>query len=220
MRALVVEDDGRIAGELAGTLREQGYVVQHESDGEAGYRAGLGAFAVIVLDLGLPSMDGLDVLRRWRGEGIRTPVLALTARGSWMERVKGLDAGADDYLPKPFQMAELLARLRAIVRRGSPEPTLVFRSGELVVDTRLKRVTCQGREVSLTPQEFKAVSHLLASAGRVVSASELIEVVHRNERAVTGNAIEAMIGRVRRKLGVDVIETRRGFGYLIPDDLM
>lgn len=218
MRVLVVEDDARIAADAAAALAEAGFVPSIEGEGENAYRLGQSAdFAAIVLDLALPNLDGLTILKRWRDEGIWTPVCILTARGSWMERVVGMDAGADDYLPKPFHIEELVARLRALVRRSSGPPAELRRWGDIVVDTRQMRVTIGERAIPLTPQEFKTLNYLLANAYRVVPSSELIQNVHGDGATVTANAMEALIRRIRRKLGRDAIVTRRGQGYVMAD---
>lgn len=218
MRVLLIEDDDRIATDIASALGEAGFAVLKETDGGAARSLGAAEdFAAAILDLGLPTLDGLDVLRAWREAGIRIPVLILTARGSWMERVNGMNAGADDYLPKPFHMEELIARLRALIRRAAGEPAPIRRHGDLLIDTRQKEISRAGRTVSLTPQEFRAVNYLVINSGRVVSASELIAHVHGDCDAVTANAMEALIGRLRRKIGTELIETRRGFGYIVPD---
>src|SRR3990167_1575574 len=219
MRVLLIEDDDRIATDIASALGEAGFAILRETDGGAARSFGAADdFAATILDLGLPTLDGLDVLRAWRDAGIRIPVLILTARGSWMERVNGMNAGADDYLPKPFHMEELIARLRALIRRAAGEPAPVRRHGDLVIDTRQKEISKAGRTVPLTPQEFRAINYLVINSGRVVSASELIAHVHGDCDAVTANAMEALIGRLRRKIGTELIETRRGFGYIVPDD--
>jgi DNA-binding response OmpR family regulator len=218
MRVLLIEDDDRIATDIASALGEAGFAVLKEPDGGAARSLGATSdFAATILDLGLPTLDGLDVLRAWREAGIRMPVLILTARGSWMERVNGMNAGADDYLPKPFHMEELIARLRALIRRAAGEPAPIRRRGDLVIDTRQKEISSAGRTVSLTPHEFRAINYLVINSGRVVSSSELIAHVHGDCDAVTANAMEALIGRLRRKIGTELIETRRGFGYIVPD---
>ena len=218
MRVLLIEDDERIAGDIAAALGEAGFAIQQVQDGDAGRSLGAGGdFAAIILDLGLPAVDGLDVLRGWREAGLRTPVLILTARGSWMERVQGMNAGADDYLPKPFHVEELIARLRALIRRAAGAPAPVRRRGDLVIDMLQKQVSADGRSIALTPHEYKAINYLVINSGRVVSASELIAHVHGVDGAVTANAMEALIGRIRRKIGTELIETRRGFGYIVPD---
>lgn len=218
MRVLVVEDDRRIAADVARGLEAAGYVVELVGDGEeAWFRGDTEDYAAIVLDLGLPGMDGLSVLKRWRGNERRTPVLVLTARGSWAERVDGIDAGADDYLPKPFRMEELLARLRSIIRRSVGQASSLIRIGQLTIDERQMRVDLRGVPVNLSPLEYRLVSYLALHRGRVVSQHELSENIYGNEDAHDSNAIEVLIGRVRKKLGSDVIETRRGFGYIVPD---
>ena len=218
MRILVVEDDRRIAADVTAALAAAGYVVETAKDGEdAWFRGDTEDYAAIVLDLGLPKMDGLAVLKRWRAAGRRTPVLILTARGSWAERVDGIDAGADDYLPKPFQMEELLARLRAIVRRSAGHASSVMRAGDLMLDERQMKVSVRGVPVALSALEYRVVAHLLLHRGRVVTQQELAEAIYGQDDAHDSNAIEVLIGRVRRKLGADTIETRRGFGYLVPE---
>jgi DNA-binding response OmpR family regulator len=157
----------------------------------------------------------MSVLKRWREEGLKTPVLVLTARGGWMERVEGIDAGADDYLAKPFHMEELIARLRALIRRAAGLPSSVLRAGDVLLDTRQMRVMRDGRAIALTSGEFRALNYLLTNRGRVVSPGELIEHIHGGDDAVTTNALEALIGRIRRKVGAGLIETRRGFGYIV-----
>ncbi|WP_137935506.1 response regulator transcription factor [Mesorhizobium comanense] len=216
MRILLVEDDRRIAADVATALRAHDYLVDTESDGEkAWFKGDTEDYAAIVLDLGLPGMDGLTVLKRWRHAGRRTPVLVLTARGSWSERVEGIDAGADDYLPKPFELDELLARLRAVLRRNAGHADTVLRSGEVSLDTRQMRVTRRGVPVSLTPQEYRLVQYLMHHSGRVVPQQELSEHLQAEHFQRESNAVEVLVGRVRRKLGGDFIETRRGFGYCI-----
>lgn len=221
MRILLVEDDGAVATAVTDALSAAGYVVDHVADGEtAWFKGGTESYSAAVLDLGLPGMDGFVVLRRWREEGLEFPVLILTARGSWSERVEGIDAGADDYLPKPFRVEELLARLRAILRRANGQAHPVIRVGELTLDTRQMRVTIGDTPVHLSPQEYRLVSYLVQHAGRVVSQLELTEQLYAQDVERESNAVEVMVGRVRRKLGNDVIETRRGFGYIVnkPDD--
>ena len=216
MRLLLVEDDDRIARDVTAALADAGYVVERESDGEeAWFKGDTEDYSAIVLDLGLPGMDGLSILKRWRANGRHTPILVLTARGTWAERVEGIDAGADDYLPKPFKMEELLARLRAIVRRSAGISAPLIELGTLALDTRLMRLTRDGVPVNLTPQEYRLMSYLMHHAGRIVPHNELIEQLYSHDSDRDANAIEVLIGRVRRKIGLDVIETRRGFGYVI-----
>jgi DNA-binding response OmpR family regulator len=218
MRVLLVEDDRRIAADVEGALRAAGYLVETARDGEEAWFLGdTEDYGAIILDLGLPGMDGLAVLKRWRANGRTTPVLILTARGSWAERVDGIDAGADDYLPKPFRMEELLARLRSIVRRSAGHASSVVVAGDIELDERQMRVTVRGVPVALSPLEYRLVGYLLRHRGRVVSQHELDENVYGHVEDRDSNALEVLVGRVRKKLGPDVIETRRGFGYLVPE---
>lgn len=218
MRLLLVEDDRRIAADVARALDAAGYVVETVRNGEeAWFRGDTEDYGAVILDLGLPGMDGLAVLKRWRANGRSMPVLILTARGSWAERVDGIDAGADDYLPKPFRMEELLARLRSIVRRsaGHASPRIV--AGDVELDERQMKVALRGVPVALSPLEYRLIAFLLHHRGRVVSQQELDENVYGHGEDHESNALEVLVGRVRKKLGSDLIETRRGFGYLIPD---
>jgi DNA-binding response OmpR family regulator len=219
MRVLVVEDDPRIARDITRALEASGYVVESVSDGEeAWFRGDTEDYGAVILDLGLPKMDGLAVLKRWRASGRRMPVLILTARGSWAERVDGIDTGADDYLPKPFRIEELLSRLRAIVRRSSGQASSVMTVGDVTLDERQMKVSVRGVPIALSPLEYRVVSYLLMRRGRVVSQTELDENVYGPGEDHGSNALEVLIGRVRRKLGVDLIETRRGFGYTVPGE--
>jgi two-component system OmpR family response regulator len=218
MRVLLVEDDRRIAADVARALEATGYVVETVSDGEeAWFRGDTEDYGAIILDLGLPKMDGISVLKRWRANGQRIPVLILTARGSWAERVEGIDTGADDYLPKPFRMEELLARLRSIVRRSAGHASSVISSGDVVLDERQMRVSLRGIPIALSPLEYRLVAYLLRNCGRVVSQHELDENVYGHGEEHDSNALEVLIGRVRKKLGAGFIETRRGFGYIVPE---
>jgi two-component system OmpR family response regulator len=219
MRMLVVEDEPKIAQDVSRALEAAGYVVELARDGEeAWFRGDTEDFALVVLDLGLPKLDGLTVLKRWRGEGNRTPVLILTARGSWTERVEGIDAGADDYLPKPFQMEELLARVRALIRRTGGEATSTLRAGSVALDLKQKRVSVDGIPLNLSPLEFRLINFLMHNRGRVISQQELTEQLYAQDFERDSNSIEVLIGRLRRKLKVDLIETRRGHGYVVPDE--
>jgi DNA-binding response OmpR family regulator len=217
MRILLVEDDPRIAAAVTALLEPHGYRVEHTTDGEeAWFKGDVEDYAAVVLDLGLPGMDGRAVLKRWRENGRTMPVLVLSARGTWKERVEGIDAGADDYLPKPFEPEELLARLRAIIRRAAGHGRPVIEIGPVSLDPRAMRVTVDGVPKALSPQEYRLLDYLMLQAGRVVSAGELIDQLYGDDEASSSNAIEVLVGRLRRKLGVDLIETRRGFGYTIP----
>lgn len=218
MRALVVEDDPDLLRQLSDTLRAEGYAVDQATDGEeAMYLGEVEPYDVVVLDLGLPVMDGVSVLKGWRAKDRTMPVLILTARGSWPERVEGIDAGADDYLPKPFQMAELIARVRGLIRRTAGHASAVIENGSLSIDTRQMRVLVDGVVVPLTPLEYRLVSFLIHNKGRVVTPGELLDHLYGDDDAREANALEALVMRTRKKLGPDFIETRRGFGYLIPD---
>lgn len=217
MRILLVEDDPRIVADARKALAAAGYLVETAADGETAWFLGdTEDYDAIVLDLGLPKMDGLAVLKRWRENGRTTPVLILTARGTWSERVEGIDAGADDYLPKPFQIEELLARLRAVIRRSAGRASSVLRIGDLTLDERQMRVSLRGVPVALSPLEYRLLAYLAHKRGSVVSQTELLEHVYGQDRAFDSNALEVLIGRLRRKIGADAIETRRGFGYLMP----
>lgn len=216
MRVLLVEDDPRIARDVIDTLTGAGYVVDHESDGEeAWFKGDTENYRAVILDLGLPRMDGLAVLKKWRESDRTFPILVLTARGTWSERVEGIDAGADDYLPKPFEMDELLARLRAVIRRSAGHAAPSLSIGDVTVDPKQMRVTVRGVPKSLSPQEYRLLSYLMLHAGRVVPQQELAEQLHGAHDERESNAVEVLVGRVRRKLGVDLIETRRGFGYVV-----
>jgi len=218
MRLLLVEDDRRIAADVERALSAAGYVVETVRNGEdAWFRGDTEDYGAIVLDLGLPGMDGLAVLKRWRANGRAMPVLILTARGSWAERVDGIDAGADDYLAKPFRMEELLARLRSIVRRSVGQASSRIVAGDVELDERQMKVTLRGVPVALSPLEYRLIAFLLRHRGRVVSQQELEENVYGHGEDHESNALEVLVGRVRKKLGAGLIETRRGFGYLISD---
>ena len=219
MRVLVVEDEARIAKSLVSVMEGAGFRAELAGDGEtAWFRAGTEAYDLIILDLGLPKLDGLSVLRRLRAEGCDTPVLILTARGSWTERVEGIDAGADDYLPKPFHMEELVARARALVRRAAGRASAVHAVGDLRLDTSRMTASRAGRPLDLTPLEFRLLSHLMLHRGRTLSPGELLEHLYGDDDAREANALEAVMARLRRKIGAGVIATRRGFGYRIDGD--
>jgi len=219
MRLLLVEDDDRIARDVTTALTGSGYLVERATDGEqAWFKGDTEDYAAVVLDLGLPRLDGLSVLKRWRANERTMPILILTARDTWLERVEGIDAGADDYLPKPFKMEELLARLRAIIRRSSGNSAPMIEIGSLTLDPRQMRITRAGVPMNLTPQEYRLLSYLMYHAGRVVTHVELIEQLYSHDSDKETNAIEVLIGRVRKKIGLDTIETRRGFGYILTKD--
>ena len=216
MRVLLVEDEALIADDISAALKDNGFMVDLARDGEdAWFKGDTEPYDAIILDLGLPRMDGLSVLKRWRAAGMVTPILILSARGSWMERVDGIEAGADDYLPKPFEMAELIVRLRALIRRAAGMAQPVLQAGDLMVDTRRMTIAYAGQPVRVTPLEFRLVDYLVHNMNRTVSAGELSEHLHGVEDTGDTNAIEAIVSRLRRKLGPGVINTRRGFGYVI-----
>ena len=217
MRVLVIEDEKTIAAEIAATLTNARYVVDVVYDGEEGwFRAETEDYEAIVLDLGLPRLDGISIVKKLRAADIATPILILTARGSWMERVEGIDAGADDYLPKPFHDEELLARLGAIIRRSAGHTSPVVEAGPLQIDTRRSSVTLAGKPITLSSLEYRALRYLLHNKGRPVSQSELAEHVYGAESEPDSNALEVLVGRLRKKIGPEFIATRRGYGYFIP----
>lgn len=219
MRALIVEDEQQIAADMATSLALAGFKVDVCSDGEeAWYRGGTEDYDAVILDLGLPKLDGLTVLRRWRVEGRNMPVIILTAREGWTGRVEGINSGADDYISKPFQMEELIARVRAVLRRTHGHASPILAAGALTLDTSQMRALLNGKTISLTPLEYRLVSYMLHHKSRLLSGSELLEHVYGDSDARDVNAIEALIVRLRRKLGGGVIETRRGQGYLLRDD--
>lgn len=218
MRALAVEDDPRIARDLAAALTAAGFRVESAEEGETAWFLGdTEDYDLIVLDLGLPRMDGLTALKRWRANGRETPVLILSARGTWSERVEGIDAGADDYLPKPFRMEELLARARALVRRSAGRGAAVQEVGGLVVDPTRMSVALDGRPLALSALEYRLIAFLALRPGKVVPPSELLEHLYGDEDSREANALEALVARLRRKAGPGVIGTRRGFGYFLED---
>lgn len=219
MRVLVVEDEPKIAREIATVLRASGMAVDVVDDGEeAWFRGDTEEYDAVVLDLGLPKLDGLTVLKRWRANRRTFPVLILTARGVWTERVEGINAGADDYLVKPFEIEELLARLRALIRRASGQASPILTAGALSLDTRSMRISRDGRPLALSPLEYRLLAFLIHHAGQVVPPTELADHLYDSGNDRDPNAIEVIVARLRRKLGADAIETRRGFGYLVAAD--
>ena len=219
MRVLIVEDESLLAARLAATLGECGYVADIAPEGERGdFLISTESYDAVILDLGLPIIDGLTLLDRWRSRGIVVPVLVLTARGSWSEKVRGIDGGADDYLTKPFRMEELLARLRALIRRSSGQLTPELRYGALVLDARKSQVTLDGQPVKLTAHELRVLSYLMHHQGRVVSQAELTEHIYAQTFDRDSNTVEVFIARLRRKIGTSTIETVRGLGYRIPTE--
>lgn len=214
MRILVVEDEPDLARQVADALRGVGYVVDVAHDGEEGHFLGdTEPYDAIVLDLGLPGIDGITVLERWRRDGHGTPVLILTARDRWSEKVAGFDAGADDYVAKPFHMEELLARVRALLRRAAGHATAELECGRLRLDTRAARVTVDGNPIKLTALEYRLLAYLLHHQDRVVSRTELTEHLYDQDFDRDSNTIEVFVGRIRKKLKLNAIETVRGLGY-------
>ena len=214
MRILIVEDDPNLNRQLADALEAAGYVVDRASDGEEGHFLGdTEPYDAIVLDVGLPRMDGISVLERWRRDGRTMPVLLLTARDRWSDKVAGIDAGADDYVAKPFHMEEVLARLRALIRRAAGHASAEILCGPLRLDTKASRATVNGLPLKLTSHEYRLLSYLMHHQGQIVSRTELIEHLYDQDFDRDSNTIEVFVGRLRRKLGVDLIETVRGLGY-------
>lgn len=216
MRILIVEDEAKLSEQLAAALGEAGYAIDVAADGErADFLARTEQYDAILLDLGLPSIDGLTLLRRWRESDLAVPVLILTARGSWYEKVQGIDSGADDYMAKPFRIEEVLARLRALIRRASGQSAPELRSGAVTLDPRNSKITLDGVPVKVTGHEYRVLSYLMHQRGRIVSQTELVEHIYSQDFDRDSNTVEVFIGRLRRKLGADVIETVRGLGYRI-----
>ena len=214
MRILVVEDDKDLARQLRNALSGAGYAVDVAHDGEEGHFLGdTEPYDVIILDLGLPVMDGVSVLKQWRRDGRKMPVLILTARDRWSEKVSGFDAGADDYVTKPFQVEEVLARIRALIRRAAGHASAELECGGLVINSGSGRVTVDGAPVKLTAQEFRLLDYLMHHKGKIVSRTELTEHIYDQDFDRESNTIEVFVGRVRKKLGADYIHTVRGLGY-------
>jgi two-component system OmpR family response regulator len=218
MRILIVEDDPDLARQLADACKDTGYAVDVANDGEEGHFLGdTEPYDAIVLDLGLPVIDGISILQKWRADGKKFPVLILTARDQWSEKVAGFDAGADDYLTKPFHTEELLARLRALVRRAAGHTTDTIDIGDLMVDNRSARAFVDGAPIKLTSHEFRLLSYMAMHVGRVISRTELVEHIYDQDFDRDSNTIEVFVGRLRRKIGVERIETVRGLGYRLLD---
>jgi two-component system, OmpR family, response regulator len=216
MRVLIAEDEPALRAELSSALGGT-YAVDEAADGErADFLARTEAYDAVVLDLGLPRIDGLSLLRGWRDAGMTVPVLVLTARGSWHEKVLGIDDGADDYMTKPFRIEEVQARLRALIRRATGQVQPLLTSGPVALDPRVSRVTLAGRPVRLTSHEYRVLSYLMHHRDRVVSQGELTEHLYSEEVERGSNTVEVFVARLRRKLGPEVIETVRGFGYRVP----
>jgi two-component system OmpR family response regulator len=218
MRILVVEDEPDLRRQLEKAMIDAGYAVDVAEDGEEGQFLGdTEPYDAVVLDLGLPKIDGVTVLKGWRDAGKTFPVLILTARGRWSEKVEGFDAGADDYLTKPFHVEELLARMRALLRRAAGHATSSIECGDLRVDTRAARATVGGEPIRLTSHEYKVLAYLMHHRGRVVPRTELVEHIYDQDFDRDSNTIEVFIGRLRRKIGNDRIQTERGLGYRLID---
>ncbi len=214
MRALVVEDDKDLNRQLVRALTDVGFAVDSASDGEEGFFLGeTEPYDIVVLDIGLPKMDGISVLEQWRRADKKMPVILLTARDRWSDKVQGMDAGADDYLAKPFHMEELLARIRAQVRRASGHAKADIECGTLRLDTKTARVTVDGQPVKLTSHEYRLLAYLLHHGERVVSRTELVEHLYEQDFDRDCNTIEVFIGRLRKKIPSHMIKTIRGLGY-------
>ncbi|MGB7204373.1 MAG: response regulator transcription factor [Anderseniella sp.] len=221
MRLLVVEDDPDLNRQLVGALGDAGYAVDSATDGEEGHFLGdTEPYDAVILDIGLPVMDGVSVLEAWRREGRTMPVLILTARDRWSDKVAGFDAGADDYVAKPFHMEEVLARVRALLRRASGNASAEMSCGDLTLDTSSARVTVNGTAIKLTSLEFRLLSYMMHHKGKVISRTELVEHLYDQDFDRDSNTIEVFVGRLRKKLGIDVLKTIRGLGYCLsePDD--
>jgi two-component system, OmpR family, response regulator len=216
VRLLVVEDDKDINRQVVAALEEAGYVADKAYDGEeGGYLGESEPYDAIILDMGLPKADGVTVLQKWRRAGVKTPVIILTARDRWSDKVDGFDAGADDYVTKPFHMEELMARVRALLRRAAGHATSQIACGPVTLDTRSGKVFVDGAQVKLTSHEYRLLSYLMHHTGRVVSRAELTEHLYDQDFDRDSNTIEVFVGRLRKKLAVDLIQTVRGLGYLV-----
>ena len=218
MRLLVVEDEPRLAADLEAAFEAAGYAVDVAHDGaDADFCVQTGSYDAVVLDLGLPRIDGLTLLGRWRRSGRTMPVLLLTARGSWHEKVAGIDAGADDYVAKPFHVEEVIARVRALIRRAAGHAEAELRCGSVTLHVPRATVSVNNVPVSLTSHEFRVLSYLMHHRGRVVGQAELIEHVYAQSFDRDSNTVEVFVSRLRRKLGVDCIRTVRGLGYCLEE---
>ena len=216
MRVLVIEDDKDLNRQMVAALEQAGYVVDRAYDGEEGHFLGdTEPYDAVVLDLGLPKKDGIAILEDWRKAGRAMPVLILTARARWSDKVQGIDAGADDYVAKPFHMEEVLARLRALVRRAAGHATSQLICGPVHLDSKAGRVIIDGNPVKLTSHEYRLLAYLMHHTGRIVSRTELVEHLYDQDFDRDSNTIEVFIGRLRKKMGVDIIQTMRGLGYLV-----
>ena len=214
MRILLVEDEPNLLTQITEALQAQGYVTDTATDGaRAHYMASVESFDAVILDLGLPEIDGLTVLRRWRAEGLTVPVLILTARDSWHEKVSGMDAGADDYVTKPFHIQELLARVRALLRRAAGHASALLQCGELQLDTGQAQFSLADQLLTLTGHEYKVLAYLMHNMEQVVSRTELIEHIYAQDQDRDSNTIDVFIGRLRKKLPANYIQTVRGLGY-------
>ena len=216
MRILVVEDDKNLNRQIVEALTEAGYVVDRAFDGEEGHFLGdTEPYDAVVLDIGLPEMDGITVVEKWREAGRKMPVLMLTARDRWSDKVAGIDAGADDYVAKPFHIEEVLARLRALIRRAAGHASSELVCGPLRLDTKASRAEVDGQTLKLTSHEFRLLAYLMHHMGEVVSRTELVEHLYDQDFDRDSNTVEVFVGRLRKKMGVDLIETVRGMGYRI-----
>lgn len=218
MRILVVEDDADLNRQIKAALEEAGYVVDSATDGEEGHFLGdTEPYDCIILDIGLPQMDGISVLSRWREDARTMPVLILTARDRWSDKVSGIDAGADDYVTKPFHIEEILARVRALIRRAAGHASSELRCGPLTVDVKASKAVIDGATLKLTSLEFRLLSYLMHHQSEVVSRTELTEHLYDQDFDRDSNTVEVFVGRLRKKIGVDLIETVRGLGYRLSE---
>jgi two-component system, OmpR family, response regulator len=219
MRILIVEDDRDLNRQLAEAFADAGYAVDTAFDGEEGHFLGdTEPYDAVVLDIGLPEMDGITIIENWRRQGRKMPVLILTARDRWNDKVSGIDAGADDYVTKPFHVEEVLARVRALIRRAAGHATSLIRCGPIELDTRISRVTLNGNPVRLTSHEFRLLSYLMHHQGEVLSRTDLTEHLYDQDFDRDSNTIEVFVGRLRKKIGAEFIETVRGLGYRLGPD--